>query len=203
MGNSFLKKPLKLIDISNNIENSTASPSKNREFSSNYSRFFEKKPHFIQLLQQQGLSEDDLRQILARKLHKNLTCEEIDEILRKSQILLDFLDDHSNFEIVQEFLVSLKIIKRLIKKVLEIEKADAQTRSKAYESTNFQSNYAVFMRFSVEILEFFDQEKDGPSISLENETILLENNPEIASFYANLNEELENLFVMIVEQSFY
>lgn len=143
-GKSFLKRSPQLIDISpnsnmdesNNNTNTDIimTPKKNDETSVNYLRFFERKPLFMQTLNEK-INENDIKQILVmKKLRRNITCEEVDDLLQKSQILLDSIESSNNIEIFQDFLVSLRIIKKLIKKVLEIEKGDPETRSEAYES---------------------------------------------------------------------
>lgn len=52
------------------------------------------------------------------------------------------------------------------------------------------------------MIEFLDNEKES-SLSIENEAFILEKNPEIASLYSQMNENLEDLFAMIIEEGIF
>ena len=53
----------------------------------------------------------------------------------------------------------------------------------------------------IELISFLDQEKIS-TVPFDEEEKILEHNPEISSFYSELNSNLEELFVMIMGEGF-
>ena len=49
------------------------------------------------------------------------------------------------------------------------------------------------------MISFLDSE-NSPNIPIEKEENLLSSNPEIAKYYGSLNENLEELFIMIIQE---
>ena len=100
--------------------------------------FLQKNQNFYSMIKEK-VSESVLTKLSMKGLPKDLTCEDIDELLRKCQFLLDYIENQETIETLTEIQTSLGLIKTLLKKIVDLEE-DPFHRNDVY-----QGKYSIFI----------------------------------------------------------
>ena len=94
--------------------------------------FLQKDADFYALVKEK-LTDDDLKEITKQKLRKNMTCEQIDDLLKKSELFIDFLENQDATKILSEISESLDVVGELLNKIVEIEANDSESKENTYQ----------------------------------------------------------------------
>ena len=94
--------------------------------------FLQKDADFYALVKEK-LTDDDLKEITKQKLRKNMTCEQIDDLLKKSELFIDFLENQDATKILSEISESLDVVGDLLNKIVEIEANDSESKENTYQ----------------------------------------------------------------------
>ena len=94
--------------------------------------FLQKDVDFYALVKEK-LTDDDLKEITKQKLRKNMTCEQIDDLLKKCELFIDFLENQEATKILSEISESLEVVRELLNKIVEIEATDSDSKENTYQ----------------------------------------------------------------------
>lgn len=94
--------------------------------------FLQKDADFYALVKEK-LTDEDLKEITKQKLRKNMTCEQIDDLLKKSELFIDFLENQDATKILSEISESLDVVGELLNKIVEIEANDSESKENTYQ----------------------------------------------------------------------
>ena len=99
--------------------------------------FLQKDADFYALVKEK-LTDDDLQEITKQKLRKNMTCEQIDDLLKKCELFIDFLENQDATKILSEISESLDVVGELLNKIVEIEANDSESKENTYQGLFFK-----------------------------------------------------------------
>lgn len=120
-------------DKTNNIlKGNKISPHTYKNKSMNFFSFIQKDSNFYSLVHEK-LNDEDLKKITRKKLFKNITCEEIDDLLSKSDQLLDFIENQETTQTLTQILTSLDLINELLKKIIILQRGESGQNSDTYQ----------------------------------------------------------------------
>lgn len=84
-----------------------------------FSTFLQKTSSLYEIIEPNMLSQEEFKQILRKKIPKNFTCDDIENLLDRSQKLLEFIEKSDTILLLEKLMESVKIIRKMIKKVIK------------------------------------------------------------------------------------
>lgn len=98
----------------------------------NFLSFLQNDADFYALVKEK-LNDEDLKQITKKKLKKNMTCIQIDDLLKKCELLIDFIENREATKTLSEIMESLDVVKDLLNKIVELEGKNSQMQQDPYQ----------------------------------------------------------------------